>query len=426
MSRFLSIDLERANAVWRLIKPSNFLLSKDDQSVNWEEFVRTFEKFARYRSAGTHREHLHRLQRPIECQLPGHQPTNEHLVCLESEFMCLQIPASVRCWYQTELFKLRDDQPARIKLEELLGGQPSTKGIDGNYSETLYDPKLSLRLANLWKETFEHETVETHGGQLTAFLELIIGGFPSEFLTPTLSYIDAGSYLRHATLDHLSNLLATHVKGCILSTENSLAGAHDFFRHVTRLQKHPIHRLFDATVNKLEREDVVLCFWLFLTDVKEGNDCTVSGRLWKIACRRMAQRPLATTVAFLARCPRKTLFDRLERAMLALVGESAWEKAWKEDNPNLYNILHDRTFWTHPHLQEEAYRADAEPEAEASLYRTYARLQEKAGTYIGMARRKVSRLVYSSTFRDISEGGLTKSDHVAVRKRSIWSNVFSF
>lgn len=127
---------------------------------------------------------------------------------------------------------------------------------------------------------------------------------------------------------------------------------------VIRSQKHPRNLIFDATVEKLVDEDVVLWFWLFLDGVIAGKDRGAPERLWKSARQRISLRPLETTVALLGRRPYKTLFDCLDPAMRALAGKHKWERAWKEKNAELYKCLQGGSFWTGSDLQEKAHRAD--------------------------------------------------------------------
>lgn len=291
LSHFLSIDRERAKSLWNLMYPFESVLLKTEQSVSRKDFVQTFCKF--------------------------------------KKSICLQIPVSDRCQYNSVLFKLQDHQPARIELDELLLAYHRERG-----------PRLAvaMQLASLWKEIFGNETTgtETLGAQLAAFLELITEQGPPEVPSLILPSIDGKQNLRHANLAYLSNLIATHVKNIVKSERNLLAYELVFFRTVTYSKQNAISSVFEETVDKLESEDVVLCFWLFLIGLEGPEDPGLRGRLWKKACQRIVPcefndaGPLRTVMYFLLRHPNTTFFDPLDRAMLALTPKREWKEAWQK------------------------------------------------------------------------------------------------
>ena len=174
-----------------------------------------------------------------------------------------------------------------------------------------------------------HRACRTHGVRGTL-----------EVLTLILCKVDHGNkYLQHANNAHLSNLLATHVKSVVTFEEPSLVQQRDFFRHVMALSstRGTILAVFEE---KLESQDIVLCFWLFLIGVAKPKDAALRAGLWMTARRRLDesqeglsdavikyQSPLRVVVSFLVRCPRRKFFDHLDSAMRALY-KSTWTKAW--------------------------------------------------------------------------------------------------
>lgn len=302
LSHFFSIERERAETLWHLMYPFESVLPKTEQSISREDFVQTFCKF--------------------------------------KKSISLQIPVSDRCQYNNVLFKLQDHQPARIKLDELLRAhycirKPQRRAV-------------ATQLASLWKTIFGNETTgsETLVAQLAAFLEIITQQGPPEVPNLILPLIDGKQNLRHAPLAHLSNPIATHVKNIDKTEGNLLAYELNFFRTVTHSKQNAILSVFEETVDKLESEDVVLCFWLFLVGVEGPDDPGLRSRLWKKACQRIVPceandaGPLQTAMYFLARYPNTTFFDPLDRAMLALTPKREWEDTWqKASQRKLYTQL---------------------------------------------------------------------------------------
>ncbi|KAL8788251.1 MAG: hypothetical protein Q9213_001771 [Squamulea squamosa] len=317
LSRFLSIDSERAKSLWHLMYPFETVLLKTEQSVSREDFVRTFCKF--------------------------------------KNSISLQIPVSDRCQYNSVLFKLQVHQPARIMLDELLLAydhkrktrhrQLSSfwKEISGNETTRTYDDhrkprhEVAEQLSSFWKEKFGNGTTgtETLGAQMAAFLELVIEQGPQEVPSLILPSINGKQVLRHTNLAHLSNLIATHVKNIDKTEANLLAYEPIFFRTVTHSKQNAILSVFEETVDKLESEDVVLCFWLFLIGADGPEDPRLRGRLWKKACQRMVPSeankagPLQTVMYFLVSHQSTTFFFPLDRAMLALTSKREWEGTWQ-------------------------------------------------------------------------------------------------
>lgn len=143
LSEILSLDRKRAEHLWRPMRPSRLSLPKTEQSVSREDFVQTFWRFGR-------------------CTL-----------------ICLQIPILDRCQYNKDLFKLRDGQPAKKNLNQLILAHYESSASAHYGSSASRPTSLAINLANLWKSTFQDEKTETLGAQLAAFLELIIEQGPS-------------------------------------------------------------------------------------------------------------------------------------------------------------------------------------------------------------------------------------------------------
>ena len=75
-----------------------------------------------------------------------------------------------------------------------------------------------------------------------------------------VSEINGARCLRHANIAPLSNLLATRIRTIVKSNEKLLAQERDFFCNVLSPKQDEVLTFFEATAEKLESEDIVMCF----------------------------------------------------------------------------------------------------------------------------------------------------------------------